>query len=569
MLSNYYTLSFLVKEWRARLHDMAIAQPFTQARTELVVPFQPVLAGHAERRFAAVVNCAPSQNALFFKENYARARRNTTDIFPGIEGSLVVDVAMHPSDRQVRVELRTGLSIVLQFFGPKANVLLVGPDGHVADAFLRSKAAIVGGPLTWPDGAQTQPDEDRLRTTLRADRDASVLQALKRSLPSFGPVLLRETIFRAGMEGRESISDLDDSALTRLIREASTILSLLAGPPRPRIYYREDAPTVLAPIPLVHLSDLRYIETPTVNDGVRQFIATAHRRAEFTRTKELLHEGLLRASDQAETTLRKIDDEGPEAGEADAAERHARLLQAHLSELHKGMKEAVVEDLFSDGREVIAIPLDPHVTPARNAERLFERARKVRTALAEQRKRRAALRERLLLLGTLIEELDSLTESDDLQAWLERHAAALRSAGIRADRGTTAKADERPPFRVFTVDGGFHVWAGKSGENNDLLSTRHTAKNDLWFHVRGISGSHVVLKMGTGRGEVSKRAKEQAAAIAAYYSKMKKARHVPVIMCEGKYVRKPKGAPAGTVTVERETVLFVDPSLPEGAEASA
>jgi predicted ribosome quality control (RQC) complex YloA/Tae2 family protein len=130
----------------------------------------------------------------------------------------------------------------------------------------------------------------------------------------------------------------------------------------------------------------------------------------------------------------------------------------------------------------------------------------------------------------------------------------------------TERPEERPPFRVFTVDGGFQVWAGKSGENNDLLSTRHTAKNDLWFHVRGISGSHVVIKMGTGRGEVSRRAKEQAAAIAAYYSKMKKARHVPVIMCEGKFVRKPKGAPAGTVTVERETVLFVDPALPEGAE---
>lgn len=569
MLSNYYTLSHLVNEWRARLHDMALAQPFTQARYELVLPFEPVLAGRDEQRFVAVVSCTPSQNALFFKESYARARRNSTDIFAGVEGSLVVDVAMHPSDRQIRMTLRTGSAIVLQFFGPKANALLVGPDGIVVEAFLRSKAGSMGQPLTWPDRTLGLPDEVHLRTALRAGSDATVLQALKRALPSFGPVLQREAAIRSGIEGRERISDLDDGTFTRLVRETAAILVLLAGQPCPRIYYRDETPAVLTPVPLVHLSDLRSDEPLTVSDGVRQFIATAHRRAEVAHTLERLHDDLLRTADQTSTTLRKIDEESPDPAEADVAERHAKLLQARLSELHKGMREAILEDLFSDGREVIAIPLDPHLTPARNAERLYDRARRVRTAVAEQRERRAALQERLRALGSLIEDLDALTEADDLQTWLEQHAATLRAAGIRVGGGASAKAEERPPFRVFTVDGGFHVWAGKSGENNDLLSTRHTAKNDLWFHVRGISGSHVVLKLGTGRGEVSKRAKEQAAAIAAYYSKMKKARHVPVIMCEGKYVRKPKGASAGTVTVERETVLFVDPALPEGAEESA
>jgi predicted ribosome quality control (RQC) complex YloA/Tae2 family protein len=124
------------------------------------------------------------------------------------------------------------------------------------------------------------------------------------------------------------------------------------------------------------------------------------------------------------------------------------------------------------------------------------------------------------------------------------------------------RKEEQLPFRVFTVAGGFQVWAGKSGENNDLLSTRHTAKNDLWFHARGVGGSHVVLKIGTGKGEVSKQAIEQAAGIAAYYSKMKKSKLVPVTMCEGKYVRKPKGVPAGTVMVEREKTIFAEPALP-------
>jgi len=155
-----------------------------------------------------------------------------------------------------------------------------------------------------------------------------------------------------------------------------------------------------------------------------------------------------------------------------------------------------------------------------------------------------------------------ISTADDLKHYTEENRKALSQFGLKAEKSGPMKKEELLPFRVFTVAGGFQVWAGKSGENNDLLSTRHTAKNDLWFHARGVGGSHVVLKIGTGKGEVSKQAIEQAAAIAAYYSKMKKSKLVPVTMCEGKYVRKPKGVPAGTVTVEREKTIFAEPALP-------
>ena len=126
------------------------------------------------------------------------------------------------------------------------------------------------------------------------------------------------------------------------------------------------------------------------------------------------------------------------------------------------------------------------------------------------------------------------------------------------------KSDTREhlPFRIFTVDGGFEVWAGKSSKNNDELTMKFAKPNDLWFHARGAAGSHVVLKVNTGKGEPSKKAREQAASIAAYYSKMKNAKQVPVAMTEKKFVRKPKGAAPGSVAVERDKVIFAEPALP-------
>ena len=126
-------------------------------------------------------------------------------------------------------------------------------------------------------------------------------------------------------------------------------------------------------------------------------------------------------------------------------------------------------------------------------------------------------------------------------------------------------ADPRPPFRIFTVDGGFEVLAGKNSRNNDVLTLRNARPDDLWFHARGCSGSHVILRVASAAGVPGKRAKEQAAAIAAYYSRMRNASSVPVAMTERKYVRKPKGAPPGSVVIERERVIFAVPALPEGS----
>jgi predicted ribosome quality control (RQC) complex YloA/Tae2 family protein len=164
------------------------------------------------------------------------------------------------------------------------------------------------------------------------------------------------------------------------------------------------------------------------------------------------------------------------------------------------------------------------------------------------------------LADELLATAETINTKEELKKFMSDRAEQLERFGI----GEKAKERERLPFRMFVVDGGFEVWAGKSSRNNDELTLKHSKPNDLWFHARGAGGSHVVLKTNTGNGQPSKKAKEQAAGIAAHYSKMKNAKMVPVAMTERKYVRKPKGAPPGTVVLEREKVIFAEPALPKG-----
>jgi predicted ribosome quality control (RQC) complex YloA/Tae2 family protein len=89
---------------------------------------------------------------------------------------------------------------------------------------------------------------------------------------------------------------------------------------------------------------------------------------------------------------------------------------------------------------------------------------------------------------------------------------------------------------------------------------KYAKPNDLWFHVRGAGGSHTILRVG--HTPPPKEAIRQAASIAAYYSRMRRAGNVPVAYCERKFVRKPKGLKEGAVVMERESVVFVKPLLP-------
>jgi len=135
-------------------------------------------------------------------------------------------------------------------------------------------------------------------------------------------------------------------------------------------------------------------------------------------------------------------------------------------------------------------------------------------------------------------------------------------------RGPTEAAAERAGIhpRRFVLPEGWVVLVGRSNAENDILTHQAARPRDLWFHARGVAGSHVVLQRGDRKDNPSKTALDQAASIAAYYSKARTSRHAPVIHTEKRYVRKPRKAAPGLAVCLREKVLMVEPKLPAGSD---
>lgn len=112
----------------------------------------------------------------------------------------------------------------------------------------------------------------------------------------------------------------------------------------------------------------------------------------------------------------------------------------------------------------------------------------------------------------------------------------------------------------YCLPGGWTVLAGTSDADNDYLSTKVAKPRDWWFHVVGVSGSHVVLRAREDE-EPGRDTLRQTAAIAAYHSKARNAGVVPVHCARARDVRKPRGVDVGTVQVSRGSVLKVRPDI--------
>jgi predicted ribosome quality control (RQC) complex YloA/Tae2 family protein len=562
MISNYYTLRFLAADLDQTIRGSEIKEVFCQSKNELLISLKTEF---DER--CLTVSCEPSMNYLFLRSQVNRARKNSVDVFRILCGRPIRSVTIQPADRELVLHCSGDLRLSVRMFGSKANVLLANDQNTVVDSFLNAKE-FRGSIL--PQGPRSAQEREwtlnEFQTKLRSIGTILLPVAIKKLLPFFTTPLIREACFRSRISEQKVVAELSEKDVAQLFASCVAMLKELEESPRARIYSQAEIPPAFSIIPLAHLGSAEAELFDSVHDAIRVFVGKSRKQKSLLQEKESLLQFLIQGAEKAERTLQKMEKETEILQRAMEYERLGKLLMANLPSLQKGMKEVELEDVFSRDRLTVVIKLDPKLTPARNAEHYFDKAKKARAGMAEKLEYQDGVRERWEVLREFLDRVSDLQTYDQLAEFTAGARDQLKQLGYKGLPGEPGEKREEAPFRTFTVSGGFQVWVGKNSENNDLLTLKYARPNDLWFHARGSSGSHVVLRAGTGKGEPSRRALEEAAGIAAFYSKMKTARNVPVAMTERKYVRKPRGAPAGTVTIEREKLFFVNPKLPGDAD---
>jgi predicted ribosome quality control (RQC) complex YloA/Tae2 family protein len=225
--------------------------------------------------------------------------------------------------------------------------------------------------------------------------------------------------------------------------------------------------------------------------------------------------------------------------------QQAAALLAYGQRVVPGSEEALLPDPAA-ASATIRVALDPRLTAPANADRLFEKARRVTAAARRIEARLEATREAL-----------APAREAEARVLAARRFEELPPPG--AEREDTAREKGGP--RHYLTSHGLSILVGRGARENHRLTFQVAGPEDHWLHARGVPGSHVILRDNEGRARP--RDLEEAAELAAFFSAARAESAVDVHVVRRKHLRPATGGP-GRVRVGHSETLRVAPRDPEG-----
>ncbi len=499
----------------------------------------------------------------------ARSRGDgaTTPGLKKLGGSRIAAIEAAELDRIVALSVEgerlsgraTALRLVLESIGPRADVYLVeGESGTVVETLSSSRARLGAGeryesPPPPPGAAPFA--ESAAEVDERLDRGPGPSRAALLAATGTTPLVVREIEWLARTEGAS-----EGEAFMR-------VRSRLAEK-RPFLYLPRGASTLrplLSPLELASETELEPKEHASFSMAMAEAVSLLSEARTLSSVRARLEGALKKRLDRSRRLQEKLRSDQSTLEDPNHLRRRGELVLAGLSRARKtgDGKSVVLPDLFDPEEREISIVIDPRLSLPKNAERFFTRARKGERARAELEKRLESVRKDLSSWEGFecdLRDASTLLELESLEREAEEEGLSFASPSSPRKK----RAPEPLGPRRFHSHRGSAIFVGRSGRSNDELTFDLAKPHDLWFHAASVPGAHVVLRVASGE-TVDERELQEAAELAAYYSRARENTAVDVIVTERRHVSRIKGAPRGLVKIATgETrTLRVAPRRPE------
>ncbi len=521
-MNNYFTLIYLADELNATLQGAQFIQAVTYKKHIIELFFSRdetlhklTFAGH------------PVRTACFLDPRVSWKKSNSVSFFPELEGEYVSGIEQTEGDRFIRIRFTEGDNeLLLKLFSGKPNLFLIR-NGLIDDAF-KEPGHVTGQPA--PEPREPSP-------AVFAETKGKLKKRVQRVFPLFPRNFIQDVIDHIGLmeDDEKSVADTFTKAELQLRQS-----------PEPKIL--PDGRFTLLSSDFIDTSGAELFDS--VNDAVRV--------AWFTGSRELRFEDRLKKlSSHLKNRLESLyrqSEAGDKAGKSlERAARYEELGHILVSHAHlpaEGEEQIELPDFYNDNKPV-AIQLDPGMDLAANANRYFTKKKKAERSYESALEHAERVNDRISKLEKIKDRIADAKTISDLSE-IEQDYGKLET--YKSDG-----ASEQParPYKVVQA-GKYEIWIGKNAKSNDVL-LRDSHKDDIWLHARGVSGSHVLIRMNKMKSDPDKQLLERAASWAAWHSKGRGSEMCPVIWTRRKFVRKPKAAPAGAVLTDKENVILAEP----------
>ena len=459
--------------------------------------------------------------------------------------------------------------LICELMGKHSNIILINKDNKIIDSVYHIDLSVSSVRQILPGLIYTAPPkQDKLNPTeytkedikKRLTKDDSPLyKQLLDTYSGISPLMAREAVYKACKD----IDKIAADATAEEIDKTAYIFHKMIE----NISKGEFVPCTVADSESGKLVDFNALDISqfetlgevvcyeTVNEACEAFY---YKKSSMQSLKQKGGDLMRFVNNNLERCLKKLQMQNETLEKAKNKEKYkiyGDLITANIYRINQGDKELACENFYSENMETVKIPLIDDISPARNAQKYYTKYTKQKTAEAETQKQKELNLKEIDYLESVKEAIELAESGAEISLIREE----LTEEGyLRQRYAKRPKKKALPTPLHFVSDDGYDIYVGKNNVQNDYVTFKLSRSTDIWFHTKSIHGSHTIIRTSDAM-EVPDRTYLQAAALAAYYSKARGSKSVPVDYTEVKNVKKPNGAKPGMVIYVDYNTIYTDP----------
>ncbi len=572
-------MTAVVRELQAPLVGAKIEKIYQPGRDEVVLSLRGG-AGRVRLLLTANPACPRLQLTETERENPASPPMLCMLLRKHLSGGRILSLTQPPLERIAILEMETldelgdrcRRKLILEAMGRRSNLILVDGEGRIIDCLRRVDAGMSEQRQLLPGLLYRLPPAHGKHNPLEETEEslAALLAGAAGDprldgwmLDTFGglsPLLCREITYRATGETDTRLSQAGETGKARLLEEFSALLEQFRrGDFTPTLLLREGAPKDFSVLPILQYGPAMECRTCTSFSALLDSFYAARDTAQRVQQKG---GGMIRSvTTLRDRTARRLERQRKELAATENREwlrQQGDIITSNLYQMGRGMKTLRAVNYYDETGAEVSIPLDPLLTPQQNAASYYKRYNKAKTAHRVLQEQLETGKKELDYLESVLETLHRAEGERDLNEIRQE----LEDAGYLRRKKQSGKKEKRPVSKPleFQTAAGLRISVGRNNLQNDRLTCKLAHKSDLWFHVQGIHGAHVIL--WTEGRQPDGESMSRAARLAAYYSQGREGHNIPVDYTQVRYVKKPAGARPGMVIYTTYSTSWVTPEGP-------
>lgn len=473
-----------------------------------------------------------------------------------LEGGRILAIRQIGNDRRIEMDVESKdeigdtihRTVILEIMGKHSNLILVNEERKILEGFKH---------LT--------PNTNQFRTVMPGFQyEAPPTQHKQNPYEYTGAQVLQHIDFNAGKIDRQLLQTFEGFS-PLLTKEITSRRHFMTTQTLPEAFDEVMAETKAAPQPAFHKNHetgkedfyfmklQQFYDDCVTYDSLHELLDRFYdARGERERVKQRAND-LVKLVQQLlqkyQNKLSKLVDEQAGTEEKENQQLYGELITANIYQLKPGDRQLETVNYYTG--ENVTIPLNPQKSPAENAQYYYKQYNRMKTRERELTHQITLTEENIAYFENIEQQLSHIQvhEIDDIREELAEQGF------IKQKKQQKKKKQQKIQLQSYVSTDGDTILVGKNNKQNDYLTNKRAQKSHLWFHTKDIPGSHVVIL----NDAPSDKTIEEAAMIAAYFSKAGQSGQIPVDYTTIRNVHKPSGSKPGFVTYDNQKTLYATP----------